>query len=348
VQGAGWLLYAIGLMGAVAFVVFSAGIGVISVGAVLTTVSLIRRSRTQLSSAASNSGALVRSLATADRLLWLQDQMAEDRARVGHAPPPGRLRKGISLSNVRFAYPGTDRDVLRDVTIALPAGRTVAILGENGSGKSTLVNLLLGLHRPTSGEISVDGLNLNDLDPSLWRGRCTAAFQDFSRFQLSALEGVGLAELDAIGDEPAALAALERAGGGDLVAQLPSGLATRVGSPALGGRNLSGGQWQKIALGRTLRRPGPLLVVLDEPTASLDAHAEHELFERYRDAASLSAESDGAITVLVSHRMTTASLADLIVVLDGGRVVEQGSHSELMAAGGRYATLFALQAKEYD
>jgi ATP-binding cassette subfamily B protein len=347
VQGAGWLLYACVLMGAIAFVVVSAAGGLITLGTVLMTVSLIRRSRNQLSSAASGSGALVSTLSTADRMFWLQDQLRDERAALGRDAPPERLFEGIRVRDLGFRYPGTEREVLAGIDLELPAGSTVALLGENGSGKTTLVTLLLGLHRPTSGSIELDGRDLADLDPAAWRARCTAAFQDFARLQLSAVEGVGVADLVSLGDEPKAAAALERAGAGDLVAQLPAGLATRLGSPAFGGHNLSGGQWQKVALGRTMRRPDPLLVVLDEPTASLDAHAEHALFERYAEAARTSAERSGAITMLVSHRLTTASSADLIVLLDGGRVVEQGSHEELMAAGGRYAELFELQAREY-
>ncbi|HTU73249.1 MAG TPA: ABC transporter ATP-binding protein [Trebonia sp.] len=348
VQGAGWLLYAAGLMAAIGFTVVRAADGAITLGTVLMTVSLIRRSRSQLASAASGSGALAETLATADRLLWLEDHHARSVARYGTDPAPGRLVSGITLRDVAFCYPGTQRPVLSQLTLHIPAGATVAVIGENGSGKTTLVKLLLGMYAPTAGTIMVDDAPLSGLSPASWRARCTAAFQDFSRFSLPAVSSVGVGEVTSHASEPLALAALHRAGAGDLVGQLPAGLGTRVGGPYTGGHNLSGGQWQKVALGRAMRRPDPLLVVLDEPTASLDAQAEHELFTRYASAAADLAATAGTITLLVSHRFSTVRMADLIVYLDEGSVVEAGSHSSLMAAGGRYAEAFRLQAAGYE
>ena len=346
VQSTGWLLYAAGLMGAIAFVVIRASDAAISLGTVLMTVSLIRRSRSTLSTAAAGSGALVSTLATADRLFWLQDHAAEQAAAAGTAQPPERLRQGLALRDVTFGYPGTERAVLSGLTVTLAAGSTVALVGENGSGKTTLVKLLLGMYQPDQGRIEVDGTPLTELDPDAWRARCTAAFQDFSRFNLAAVESVGLADLPGLDDEPAALAALERAGAGDLPGQLPDGLATYVGNAFTGGTGLSGGQWQKLALGRAMRRPDPLLVVLDEPTASLDAPSEHALFERYA-AAARDGAATGTVTVLVSHRFSTVRMADLIIYLDEGRAVELGTHDDLLAANGRYAELFRLQADAY-
>jgi len=347
VQSAGWLLYAAGLMAAIAFVVVSASSGAVSLGTVLMAVSLIRRSRAQLAAAASRSAGMISTLATADRLLWLEDHHAAAVAASGTAPAPQRLTSGIEVRDLSFRYPGTERTVLSSLTLTLPAGATVAIVGENGSGKTTLVKLLLGLYTPTAGTIMADGVPLASIAHDRWRERCTAAFQDFARFSLPAVESVGVADLPELSSEPLALAALDRAGAADLAGQLPSGLSTYVGGPYTGGHNLSGGQWQKLALGRAMRSRDPLLVVLDEPTASLDAHAEHALFERYAAAAASYAARSGTITLLVSHRFATVRMADLIIYLEEGRATEAGTHESLTASSGRYAELFSLQAAGY-
>jgi ATP-binding cassette, subfamily B, bacterial len=347
VQSAGWLLYAAGLMAAIAFVVVRATGGAISLGTVLMTVSLIRRSRAQLASAASGSAGMISTLATADRLLWLEDHHATAVATAGTAQAPARLTSGIALRDLSFTYPGTQRSVLSSLSLTLPAGATVAIVGENGSGKTTLVKLLLGLYQPTSGAIEVDGVPLSSINHDSWRERCTAAFQDFARFNLPAVESVGVADLPSFDSEPLALAALDRAGAAGLASQLPQGLSTYVGGPYTGGQNLSGGQWQKLALGRAMRSPDPLLVVLDEPTASLDAHAEQALFDRYTSAAAEYKATSGTITLLVSHRFATVRMADLIIYLEEGHATEAGTHDELVAREGRYAELFTLQASGY-
>jgi ATP-binding cassette subfamily B protein len=282
VQAVGWLIYAAALMGAIAFVVIEATHGAMSLGTVLMSVSLIRRSRNQLAAATSTSGALISTMATADRLFWLEDYAAEQAILQGTEAPPSRLDGGIELRDVTFRYPGTERAVLSHLNVVLPAGSTVALIGENGSGKTTLVKLLLGMYRPDEGRILVDGTPLSHLDPVAWRARTTAAFQDFARLQLPAVQSVGVADLPRLDDEPAALSALRRAGVDGMVAQLPEGLATRVGTSYTGGHGLSGGQWQRLALGRAMRRDMPLLVVLDEPTASLDAQAEHTLLDKER------------------------------------------------------------------
>jgi ATP-binding cassette, subfamily B, bacterial len=347
VQSAGWLLYAAGLMAAIALVVVRASDGLLSLGSVLMAVSLIRRSRNQLAVAAQRSGQLINTLTTADRVFWLEDHAAEEAATHGTGPAPDVLRDGIHLRGVRFGYPGTERPVLDGIDLHLPAGATVAIVGENGAGKTTLVKLLLGMYRPTSGVIDIDGCPLAGIDPTVWRARCTAAFQDFARLHLPLVQSVGVGDLPRADEVPVVESALERAGAGGLGARLPDGLRTLVGSAYTGGHGLSGGQWQKLALGRAFMRDDPLLVVLDEPTASLDAPAEHALFRRYAEAARRGAARSGAVTVLISHRFSTVRMADLVVVLDGGRVLEVGSHAQLMAAGGRYAELFTLQAAGY-
>jgi ATP-binding cassette subfamily B protein len=347
VQSSGWLLYAAGLMGAIAFVADRAADGLISLGTVLMAVSLIRRSRAQLASTASASAGMISTLATADRLLWLEDHHATAVASAGTDKAPGRLSSAITIRDLSFAYPGTERMVLSALNLTFPAGATVAIVGENGSGKSTLVKLLLGMYKPTSGTILIDDVPLSSIAHDSWRERCTAAFQDFARFSLPAVESVGVADLPEVSSEPLALAALDRAGAAGLDAQLPDGLSTYIGGPYTGGHNLSGGQWQKLALGRAMRAPDPLLVVLDEPTASLDANAEQALFDRYTEAAAGYAAASGTITLLVSHRFATVRMADLIVYLEEGHATEAGTHDELVAGGGRYAELFTLQASAY-
>jgi ATP-binding cassette subfamily B protein len=219
----------------------------------------------------------------------------------------------------------------------------VAVVGENGAGKSTLVKLLCKLYEPTSGAITVDGAPLARMDPALWRARTSGAFQDFARFELRAQQSVGLGDVPQLDSAEAVSAAVSRAGATDVVDRLPSGLQTQLGATWPEGVDLSVGQWQKLALARGFLREDPLLLVLDEPTSALDAETEHALFERYAAAARTTA----GITLLVSHRFSTVRMADLIVVLDGSRVAEVGSHEELMARGGTYAELYEIQAAAY-
>ncbi|MGX7672913.1 ABC transporter ATP-binding protein [Plantactinospora sp. DSM 117369] len=275
------------------------------------------------------------------------DEPAPARSPGTLDPPPDRLRDGIRLVGVALRYPSADRTVLADLDLHLPAGSTVAVVGENGAGKTSLVKLICGLLRPTAGRILVDGADLAELSAPGWHERIAAGFQDFVRFELPARHTVGLGDLPRLDDEAAVRTALDRAGAGDLAGALEAGLDTPLGKSYTDGVELSGGQWQKLALGRALIRDDPLLVVLDEPTAALDAEAEHALFERYRQQAARVGRRTGAVSVFVSHRFSTVRLADLIVVLADGRVEEVGSHAELVGAGGRYAEMFDLQARAY-
>jgi ATP-binding cassette subfamily B protein len=291
---------------------------------------------------------LLRVVALAERFLWLARYARSAQRTVDAvAPVPARLTDGIELREVGFHYPGTDRPVLDGVSLRLPAGSVVALVGDNGAGKTTLIKLLCDFYQPDRGQILVDGVDLAQLAPEQWRARLSAAFQDFASFEFLARETVGVADLPRIGDRAAVGAALARAGAGGVLAQLPHRLETQLGSQWEGGVDLSGGQWQKLALGRGLLRDDPLLVVFDEPTAALDAHTEHALFERFAQAARTVARH-GTVTVLVSHRFSTVRMADLIVVLDGGRVRESGNHAELVAAGGLYAELYQLQSQAYQ
>jgi ATP-binding cassette subfamily B protein len=246
------------------------------------------------------------------------------------------------LENVSFTYPGTERLVLEDIDLAFAPGSVVAIVGENGAGKTTLVKLLCGMYRPTRGRILVDGVDLSRIKHGDWRSRLSGAFQDFFRFELLARHSVGLGDVPRLDDDPAVHAAVDRAGAGDVVSRLASGLDTQLGPTWKAGVELSFGQWQKLALARGFMRDHPHVLVLDEPTAALDAETEHALFERYATAA-----RDDRITILVSHRFSTVRMADFIVVLDGARVVESGSHEALLARGGQYAQLYGIQAEAY-
>jgi ATP-binding cassette subfamily B protein len=280
------------------------------------------------------------------RLAWLEDYAASVAAS-GDLPVPAVLHQGIRFEHVSFTYPGTARLVLDDVSLTLPAGAVVAIVGENGAGKTTLVKLLAKLYEPSSGSIQLDDTPLARVAADEWRTRLAGAFQDFFRFEFQARHTIGLGDLARLENESALAAAMERAGAADVVARLASGLNTQLGPTWPGGVELSFGQWQKLALARGFMRDEPLLLVLDEPTAALDAETEHALFERYALAAREQRSANGRITVLVSHRFSTVRMADLIVVLDGARLVEFGTHDALMAKGGQYADLYSIQAAAY-
>ncbi len=279
------------------------------------------------------------------RLAWLEDYAA-GLEPTADLVAPDQLRRGITFDDVSFAYPGTSRLVLDGVSLTLPAGAVVAVVGENGAGKTTLVKLLAKLYEPTTGRILVDGVDLARIPAPDWRARLAGAFQDFFRFELAARHSVGVGDVARLDDDPAVMAALDRGGADDVVAALRSGLDTQLGPTWPEGVEVSFGQWQKLALARGFMRDNPLVLVLDEPTAALDAETEHALFERYA-AGAQRAGGHGGITVLVSHRFSTVRMADLIVVLDGARVVEVGDHDQLRAAGGPYAELYAIQASAY-
>jgi len=238
------------------------------------------------------------------------------------------------------------------VNVELPAGRVIAIVGETGAGKTTFVKLLAKLYEPTSGRILIDGTDLARIDAEDWRARLAGAFQDFFRFEFRARHSVGVGDIPRLDDEPAVVTAVGRAGADDVIVRLSAGLDTQLGPTWPDGVEVSFGQWQKLALARGFMRDRPLVLILDEPTAALDAETEHALFERYAAAMRPSTAGpnevpDGRITILVSHRFSTVRMADLIVVLDGARVVEIGTHDALMARGGQYSELYGIQAAAY-
>jgi ATP-binding cassette subfamily B protein len=284
-------------------------------------------------------------LDSAQRLAWLEDFAAAQNAHVDQTAPD-RLDDGIWFDDVSFAYPGTDVEVLQHLDLRLPAGSVVAVVGENGAGKSTLVKLLARMYAPTSGRITADGVDIGHVDIVEWRERLAGAFQDFARLEFVAATTVGLGDEPRQDDRTAVGTAVDRAGATPVVDDLRHGLDTQLGPSWTDGVDVSFGQWQKLALARGYMRPEPLLLMLDEPTAALDAETEHALFERFA-AGAREETTNGRVTVLVSHRFSTVRMADLIVVLDGARVVEVGGHDELMARGGTYADLYSIQASSY-
>jgi ATP-binding cassette subfamily B protein len=338
-----WAIFGLGYVGAIVFVSSSLGR---PAGDVLLTLAAGSRLSFYVGGAAGEIGFLRGIwLDAAKRLAWLEDYAKAVSATADHSAP-GRLANGIRFERVSFAYPGTNRLVLDGVDLTLPAGAVVAIVGENGAGKSTLVKLLAKMYQPTSGRILVDGTDLAQVAAEDWRLRLAGAFQDFFRFEFRARHTVGVGDLPRLDDVAAVTRAVGRAGADDVVPRLPGGLDAQLGPTWPGGVDVSFGQWQKLALARGFMRDGPLLLVLDEPTAALDAETEHALFERYASAVRMD-ESAGRITILVSHRFSTVRMADLIVVLDGARVAEAGTHEALMARRGRYAELYGIQAAAY-
>ena len=343
----GWTIFAVGYALALFLVVDRAASGSIAPGQVAMALVLAGQLNGQVSGIALVIGWLLQTLKTIGRYRWLRGYASRHRASGTERDLPAVLRDGIRFDHVSFTYPGTDRPILTDVDLHLPAGARIAIVGDNGAGKSTLIKLLCGFYDTTEGEVLVDGRPLSSFDPVAWRERMSAGFQDFARYDLEAGEVVGIGSIPHLGDEPAYDAALDRAGADGVIPALADGYATPLGRSFEEGIELSGGQWQKLALGRAMMRTQPLLLVLDEPTAALDADTEHRLFTRYADAAARASRETGAITVFVSHRFSTVRMADLIVVVDGGRVVEVGSHAELMRAAGLYAELYEIQARQY-
>jgi len=342
------LVFLVGYLGAIGFVIQRVVAGMATVGDAVLTAVLAGQVLGLIATSADLVQFTWRGLAAANRYLYLET-LAEPAQPPQPAAIPTRLTDGIRLHQLSYRYPLGQQAVLQEIDLHLPAGATVAIVGDNGAGKTTLVKLLAGLYEPTAGQITVDGIDMARLDPIQWRQRIAAGFQDFARFEFHVRETVGIGDLAALankGDE-AVVAALSRAGAADILDTMLNGLATQLGPNWPNGIDLSGGQWQKLAIGRALMRTTPLLLLLDEPTAALDAETEHRLFTQWTSAAHELRRATGAVTVLVSHRFSTVQMADLIVVLNEGQVVELGSHQDLMAQGGLYAELFALQAQSY-
>jgi ATP-binding cassette subfamily B protein len=257
------------------------------------------------------------------------------------AKPVGEKSMGIFFDDVSFQYPGRESWALRHIHLHIPKGRNLAVVGSNGAGKSTLIKLLCRLYDPTEGVIWLDGVDLRLWDREALLERISVVFQDFNKYQLSVKEHVGVGEVKSLEDSTHVLRAIERAGAQDLLKDLPEGLETFLGTWFRKGRELSGGQWQKIAVARAFMREAADILILDEPTAALDAEAESLAFQKFKEL------TIGKTSLIISHRFPVARLADHIVVIEHGVIQEEGSHEFLMAAHGRYAELFALQAHGY-
>ena len=258
-------------------------------------------------------------------------------------PPqlPAAVEEGIRFENVGFQYPGSETWALRGINLFVPRGSSLALVGHNGAGKTTFIKLLARLYEPTEGRILLDGRDLRDWEPEALRKRIGVIFQDFNQYQFRVRENVGFGSVDHLDEDLRVRRAIERGGAEEVVATLAGGIETPLGRWFQDGAQLSGGQWQKIALARAFMREEADILILDEPTAALDAEAEHAVFERFRQLAA------GRTTILISHRFPTVRMADRILVLDGGHLLEDGTHAELVTRGGRYAHLFSLQASGY-
>jgi len=343
-NGLSWGVFGCGYVGAVAFVVWGMQA---TTAKILLVLSAGASLAAYIRAAVGEIGFLRGFWADGSRrLAWLEDYAAKEAAP-GELASPSVLREGIRFDRVSFAYPGASRLALDEVSFTLPARAVVAIVGVNGAGKTTLVKLLAKLYEPSSGEIHIDGAPLSRMLATDWRGRITGAFQDFFRFEFRARQTIGLGDVGRMEEAPAVMAAAARAGADEVVERLPSGLDTQLGRTWPDGAEPSFGQWQKLALARGFMRAAPLVQVLDEPTAALDAETEHALFERYAAAARAEGDANGRITIFVSHRFSTVRMADLIIVLDGARLVETGSHEDLMARRGPYSELYSIQAASY-
>jgi ATP-binding cassette subfamily B protein len=255
-------------------------------------------------------------------------------------PAPRPIRSGFEFRDVSFAYPGSERQVLRRVSFRFDAGERIALIGENGAGKTTLVKLLARLYEPTGGAILLDGVDLREYDVDSLRGEIGVIFQDYMRYDMLVRENIGFGRIEELGNQARVESAARKSLAHPLIAQFKLGYDQMLGRRFENGVDLSAGQWQKVALGRAYMRDAQVLI-LDEPTASLDARAEYEVFLRFADL------TRGRMAVLISHRFSTVRMADRILVLADGELVEQGTHQQLVALGGRYAELFELQAAGY-
>ena len=326
--------------GAVGFIVVQAVTAAITIGTLTFLIGSFERCRSLIQSV------LLRAADVYEESLFLRDlfDFLEMRPRTPQPADaltvPRPIRHGFVFENVGFRYPDSARWAIRGVSFTLGPSERIALVGENGAGKTTLVKLLTRLYDPTEGTITLDGRDLRDYDLDDLRRSIGVIFQDFVRYDMIARENIAIGRIDAMDDDARIDDAAAKSLAADVIAKLEGGMGHMLGRRFDGGANLSGGEWQKIALARAYMRDAQVLV-LDEPTAALDARAEFQVFERFSELTA------GRMAVLISHRFSTVRMADRILVLENGRVVEDGSHAELVGAAGRYAELFALQAAGY-
>jgi ATP-binding cassette subfamily B protein len=337
--------FALGLIATLAlyagyvWIAVSAVRGAITLGAMTMYLMLLRQGQSAVSASLAAIGGMYEdNLYLSTLYAYLETEVPAVGGALLRGPAP---EDGIRFEDVGFTYPDATTATIEHVTLHLKPGTSLALVGENGSGKTTLIKLLTRLYRPTTGRILLDGLDLADWDEAALRERIGVIFQDFARYQMRVGENVGAGDEPHFEDEARWREAAEKGQADEFIATLPAGYQTQLGKWFRDGRELSGGQWQKIALSRAFMRVRADVLVLDEPTAAMDAKAEAEVFEHFRRLAS------GRITILISHRFSTVRMADQIAVLEGGRIAELGSHEELMQRAGTYAQLFALQARGY-
>jgi ATP-binding cassette subfamily B protein len=333
------LIGTLALYGAYCWIALSTVRGAITLGQMTMYLMLFRQGQAAVSAGLSAIGGMYEdNLYLSTLYEYLETEIPVPAGTAPRGPQP---QDGIRFEDVTFEYPGATEPALEHIDLHLRPGSSLALVGENGSGKTTLIKLLTRLYRPTSGRIFLDGLDLNEWDERALRERIGVIFQDFARYQMLVGENVGAGDEPYFEDEARWRDAAVKGRASDFIDTLPAGYHTQLGKWFRDGRELSGGQWQKIALSRAFMRIRADVLVLDEPTASMDARAEAEVFEHFRLLAR------DRITILISHRFSTVRMADEIAVLDRGRIIERGSHDELMRLNGRYAHLFALQARGY-
>ena len=341
-DGWGFVLGLVGtltLYGAYGWVAVTAILGQITLGQMTMYIMLFRQGQSAVSASLSAIGGMYEDNLYLSTLYEFLETPVPIR-RLAAVEGPDAV-DGIRFENVSFTYPGAEAPALRDIDLHIRPGESLALVGENGSGKTTLIKLLARLYTPTAGRILLDGLDLADWDETALRRRIGVIFQDFARYQLKVGENIGAGDVRHFEDEARWSEAAELGMALPFIESLPERFDTQLGKWFKDGRELSGGQWQKIALARAFMRSGADILVLDEPTAAMDAAAEATIFEHFRGL------TQNRIAVLISHRFSTVRMADQIVVIDGGRIIERGSHAELMALDGHYARLFSLQARGY-